>query len=268
MVAWYLGTMGFSYKDWERVFYPERLSSRNYLRHYSRYFNAVEIDSTFYGTPRLETVRQWAGITPHDFQICVKTPRRITHESMLKDSVEEMREFVRVVSELGEKLGVILIQFPPSFTCQGFFEILEEFLSHLRSSIAEAKDIRFAVEFRHLSWYTIKTAEMLGNYQVCWTATEYPKLPNKIHKTTDYLYIRWIGQHGTYLHHDREVEDKISQLERWWELIQDNITSIDSIYGFFNNDYSGHAPVTCNKFKSITGLPTKTLRPPQQGTLF
>jgi uncharacterized protein YecE (DUF72 family) len=268
MVAWYLGTMGFGYKDWERVFYPDRLSSRNYLRYYSRYFNAVEIDSTFYGTPRLSTVRHWAGITPHDFKICVKTPRRITHELMLKDAVEEMRDFVRVIIELGEKLGVILIQFPPSFTHNRYFNRLEEFLLRLRSSLGKIKDIRFAVEFRHLSCYTTTTAVMLGSYQVCWTATEYPKLPGKIYKTTDYLYIRWIGQHGTYQHHDREREDKTSQLIQWWEQIQDNISNIDAIYGFFNNDYSGHAPVTCNKFKSITGLPTKTLKPPQQGTLF
>ena len=80
MTNWYLGTMGFSYPDWAGTFYPDTLAQRNYLGHYSRFFNAVEIDSTFYGTPRLTTVKRWATSTPADFRFCPKTPRMITHE--------------------------------------------------------------------------------------------------------------------------------------------------------------------------------------------
>ena len=262
MVNWYLGTMGFSYKDWSRVFYPESMAPRKYLGHYSRAFNAVEIDSTFYGTPRIETVQHWLRTTPEDFQICVKTPRKITHELMLQNSFEEMSEFVGILRTLNSKLGVILIQFPPSFTLDGQFHNLETFLTQLRSDMPVAQGIRFAVEFRHRSWYTPRTAEMLGQYQVCWTATEYPNLPNTIYRTTDYLYMRWIGQHGTYHHHDRERVDKTSQFVRWMEHTQQYLDDVNAVYGFFNNDYAGHAPETCNKFKTIVGLPIKPLHPP------
>ncbi len=268
MALMYLGTMGFSYDDWESVFYPEGMFSRNYLKHYSKFFNAVEIDSTFYGTPRLVTVRSWVGVTPQDFKICVKTPRRITHDLMLEDASDEMNGFLKVVQNLGDKLGVILIQFPPSFTLLKFAKRLEEFLYHLRFSLEGGDDLRFAVEFRHFSWYTDFTAEMLRNYRVCWVTTEYPNLPQDINRTSDFLYIRWIGQHGTYMHHDQEREDKTPKLEQWWESIKEQIDDVNAIYGFFNNDYSGHAPATCNRFKSVIGLPTKNLKPPQQTSLF
>lgn len=268
MVSFYLGTMGFSYKDWERVFYPVGTSPRNYLRHYSKYFNAVEIDSTFYGTPRLKTIEQWAAITPKNFQICVKTPRKITHELMLDNALDEMREFIRVIKKLGRKLGVILIQFPPSFSFGSYYEKLEDFLSQMRARPEASEDIRFAVEFRHISWHTRNTAQMLEKYHVCWAATEYPQMPGEIYRTTEFLYIRWIGQHGTYPQHDQERVDKTSQLEQWWQRIDEHIHDIGALYGFFNNDYSGHAPVTCNKFKNIVGLPTKNIKPPQQQRLF
>lgn len=60
MVGGYIGTMGFSYKDWNGVFYPAELKASGYLRYYSRIFNCVEVDSTFYGTPRPLAVRCWA----------------------------------------------------------------------------------------------------------------------------------------------------------------------------------------------------------------
>jgi uncharacterized protein YecE (DUF72 family) len=65
-MEWYIGTMGFSYKDWVGVFYPEGLGAREYLTYYSRIFNAVEIDSSFYGTPRLSSIERWAARTAMD----------------------------------------------------------------------------------------------------------------------------------------------------------------------------------------------------------
>lgn len=268
MVTMHLGTMGFSYNDWERVFYPDGLPASNYLKHYSKYFNAVEIDSTFYGTPRLSTVKQWAMVTPHDFRICVKTPRKVTHDLMLNQALDDMREFVRTITQLGQKLGVILIQFPPSFTFGRFNNRLADFLFRLRTSPEAGKATRFAVEFRHQSWYTMKTSKMLEKFDVCWAATEYPGLPTDICRTSDFLYIRWIGRHGTYKHHGHEREDKSPQLQQWWGRIYKHMNDVDAVYGFFNNDYSGHAPATCNKFKNIAGLPIKNLKPPQQKSLF
>ena len=116
MVDYYIGTMGFSYQDWSGAFYPKGLTGRDYLSYYSRIFNAVEIDSTFYGTPRRESVIRWKESVPDGFRICVKVPRSITHDAKIIDVHKEMEAFINAVRLLGEKLGVILLQFPPSFS--------------------------------------------------------------------------------------------------------------------------------------------------------
>ncbi|MFM8319666.1 MAG: DUF72 domain-containing protein, partial [Chloroflexota bacterium] len=69
-LEWFIGTMGFSYEDWAGVFYPAGAKTVSFLPYYSRIFNAVEIDSTFYGTPRHSTVERWAAAAPDDFRFC------------------------------------------------------------------------------------------------------------------------------------------------------------------------------------------------------
>lgn len=261
MLDWYLGTMGFSYTDWAGSFYPETLAQRNYLGHYSRFFNAAEIDSTFYGTPRLATVKRWLTTTPKEVRFCPKTPRIITHDKGLQSAHLDMAEFIAVMRELGEKLGVILIQLPPSYGIEQF-EILDSFLAEL------PVDIRFAVEFRHNSWYQIRTSEMLQSHKVCWTATEYPNLPRGINLTTNFIYFRLIGRHGQFNRHDKVQLDRSENLRWWYQNLQANLDRVHSIYGFFNNDYAGFGPGSCNQFKAMAGLPAPNLKPPQQGRLF
>lgn len=260
--------MGFSYKDWKGVFYPADMQERRYLVYYSRVFKSVEIDSTFYGTPNANSVRRWAAVTPQDFRFCLKVPRQITHEARLVGARDEFNRFVDTAALLGDKLGVILFQFPPSFGASRL-SVLGDFLSDL------PKGVRFAVEIRAQSWYTAKDetgdlalARVLEQFGVCWAATEYPGLPGRIHLTSDFLYLRWIGQHGTYSDHDHERIDLSENLHAWWQHIQVFLGRVDTLYGYFNNDYAGFAAGTANRFKRIAGLPFKTLKPPQQGTLF
>lgn len=255
--------MGFSYRDWSGPFYPSEMSPRGYLAYYSRVFNAVEIDSTFYGIPKLETVQRWAAAVPDSFQFCLKAPRIITHDLVLTNAMGLMQEFIETARGLGEKLGVVLLQFPPSFTVDQF-QNLESFLSELPDST------RFAVEVRDLSWYTAEAqmAAMLAAHGVCWAATEYPGLPRHVQPTAGFFYIRWIGQHGSFPHHDHERIDRTPQLRVWWERLRAELNQVQTLYGFFNNDYAGFAPATANKFKNLVGLPVESIRPPQQGTLF
>lgn len=255
--------MGFGYKDWSGVFYPVDLDARDYLSYYSRVFSAAEIDSTFYGIPKAETIQRWAQISPDDFKFCTKTPRTITHDLSLVGALGQMEEFIRAMRLLEHKLGVILLQFPPSFNASQITS-LDHFLADLPS------DVRYAVEVRHPSWYTggTPTAAVLAKHGVAWAATEYPGLPGRIYKTSDFLYIRWIGQHGTFETHTHERIDRSTELERWWKLIQQNLEQVTELYGFFNNDYAGFAPATANRFKEIAGLPGEPLRPAAQPPLF
>lgn len=261
MVNWYLGSSAFSFKDWVGVFYPADLDPRDYLKYYSRVFNAVEIDSTFYAIPRSEVVEHWGMETGEDFKICAKLPKIITHGRELVDVQEPMSAFLDVMRILKDKLGPILVQLPPSFNILKW-ENLKDFLGTL------PKDVRFAIELRHRSWYNEKTEKLLREHNVAWVATEYKQLPRRIYCTADFLYIRWIGYHGRFQTFESEKIDVTQNLRWWWQNIQEHLSCVDTVYGFFNNVYAGFAPGTCNRFKEMFGFEVKPLTPPGQERLF
>src|SRR5687767_15707825 len=152
---WRLGTVGFGYADWSGVFYPAGMKPGDYLSFYARHFDTVELDTTFHATPTPERVRRWAEATPDGFRFCVKTPKEVTHApgpGSVATRVRPMLEFLDAVRGFGEKLGVVLVQFPPSFEASGAKD-LRGFLAALPT------DVRYAVEFRSDSWDTEATAE-------------------------------------------------------------------------------------------------------------
>lgn len=265
--------MGFSYADWSGVFYPADLPPHKRLSYYSRIFNAVEVDSTFYGIPQVGSIRRWAASTPTDFRFCLKVPRQITHDASLVGVQGDLLKFIDAARFLEDKLGALLFQFPPSFA------------PHQLPALLACLDglpqgLRYAVEIRHPSWFTTEDeadeagsgdpslALALRSRGVCWAATEYPNLPRCVYLTADFLYLRWIGQHGTFQHHDRERIDRSLQLQQWQQILQSVTQPTAWIFGFFNNDYAGFAAGTANRFKELVGLPVKSFLPPQQATLF
>src|SRR5258708_40258845 len=92
--AFYLGPSAFTAAGWQGSFYPPGMQSREYLTHYATQFRTVEVDSTFYGTPRPSTVMAWNEKTPDDFIFSVKVPQVITHEKVLVDCQPEFDEFI------------------------------------------------------------------------------------------------------------------------------------------------------------------------------
>jgi uncharacterized protein YecE (DUF72 family) len=259
----YLGTMGFSYKDWNGVFYPVEMNAKSYLSYYSRIFNSVEIDSSFYGTPKKSTIQGWVNATPEEFKFSVKVPLSITHELGLVNAWGMMAEFLDSIRLLGSRLGVILFQFPPSFTTSEI-DKLAVFLEMLPD------DLRFAFEVRDQSWYTAedKVENLLEKYGVAWAATQYPNLPAKIHQSANFAYIRWIGQHGSFQRHDHERIDRTEDLQKWWSYIQETTRTMSAIFGYFNNDYAGFAAGTALKFRYLAGIPGEMPQQPKQPKLF
>src|SRR5512139_1248766 len=141
-----LGTSGWSYKDWVGSFYPTGLAPGKWLEYYVTQFNTVEVDSTFYATPPRERVERWAEVAPEGFEFALKVPQVITHEKSLRDCEGEMKEFLGVVSLLGEHLGPILFQFPYGFKP----DRLDDLISFLDS--LPRNDFRFVVEIRNRAW--------------------------------------------------------------------------------------------------------------------
>jgi uncharacterized protein YecE (DUF72 family) len=261
MTDWFLGTMGFSYKEWIGAFYPPAVNSRNYLAYYSERFDAVEVDSTFYGTPRPEQMERWAAVTPSHFKFCPKTPRDITHTQRLVNADAEMSHFIDTMRLLGDKLGAILIQFPPDFTTHEQ-DKLAQFIANLPS------DVRFAIEFRDRSWEDPETADLLRQHNIAWAAADYVHLAKVVRQTAGFLYLRFIGRHGQFAEKNREQVDKTAELQQWMAQIQSHLDKVNTVYGFFNNDYAGFSPATANSFKEIVGLEAKDIGIMHQGRLF
>jgi len=261
MVEFYLGTMGFSYKDWKGVFYPPNVPAEDYLAYYSRFFNSVEMDTTFYAVPRKASVQGWAASVPDNFSFAVKTPQSITHQMGLANTQQFMDEFIGVMRLLGDKLGVILIQLPPSFS----IDKLPTFTTFINQLPA---DVHFAVEFRHRSWYTGLIADLLSAHHICWAATEFGNLPHQITPTSEFLYIRWLGKRAAFRRYNLEQIDQGPRLSWWREQITSNLQNARMVFGYINNDYSGFAPATCNRIKTMFDLPTSTFQQPEQGRLF
>src|ERR671921_2436649 len=174
----YLGTSGWSYSDWEGTLYPAALPSGSRLAEYVKRYATVEIDSTFYGTPRRSTVQNWREVAPDGFLFAAKFPQEITHESNLVGTEAETREFLRTMAELGDRLGPLLLQLPPSFTVEGM-GVLEDFLNGL------PEGFRYAVEVRHRGWLGSDLPEMLRERGVALALIDYPRMPRLEEATAD-----------------------------------------------------------------------------------
>ena len=111
----HFGCQGWNYSAWVGPFYPPRTRATDYLRVYARAFDTVEVDSTFYATPAVQTVRGWASRVPDGFTFALKLPQEITHENRLRHSESQLQRFFDVARELGPKLGPVLVQLGPDF---------------------------------------------------------------------------------------------------------------------------------------------------------
>ena len=264
MTEWYVGTMGFGYRSWQGAFYPDKLPKAQQLAYYAMRFNALEMDSTFYGTPKADVVARWRETTPEGFVFCPKAPREITHDLRLSGAAEDVLAlFVETMLTLGDRLGPILLQFPPDFAAAEV-DALAAFLPRLPGAA------RFAVELRHRSWWSDETADLFRAYGVCWAAADYIYLPKEIRRTADFLYLRLLGRHGQFDDKSREVLDKTDELRAWRakaDVHSEGEAPGDSVYAFFNDDYAGHAPATANRMRALLGLEVEE-RTPQQGRVF
>ncbi len=233
----FLGTSGWSYKDWIGPFYTKK--DKSMLRAYSKIFRTVEIDSTFYRYPSKGTVMGWAKYSPEGFVYSAKLPKLITHEKKLglKEDVEkDLEKFIELIEplSLSGKLGCILIQLPPKFEYKP--KRLEDFFKMLPTHM------RFAVEFRDQSWMRQETWALLRKYQVAYTIVDEPLLPPEIHITTNTAYFRWHG-HGTRPWYNYRYDKE--ELQPWIPKIRKTAENIQEIYGYFNNHYHGYAVENC-----------------------
>ncbi|MEM9149777.1 MAG: DUF72 domain-containing protein [Cyanobacteria bacterium P01_F01_bin.3] len=156
MLNFRMGCAVWAFKDWVGTFYPAKSQPTNFLRLYGERMLTVEGNTTFYSVPSAEMVQRWAGHTPSEFRFCPKLPRAVTHEGPLMAHLPAALSFLKLMQGLGERLGPIMVQLPPSYS-PAAFDDLAAFLKAWPHEVAP-----IAVEVRHLDWFRPAQANRLN----------------------------------------------------------------------------------------------------------
>ena len=231
----HLGTIGWSYNFWKGNFYPNKTASKDFLTYFGTQFNTVEVDSTFYRIPTQQTVTNWKRQTPKDFIFSLKFPQVITHVKMLKDCPRETNVFLDRAELLGEKLGHLLMQFPPNFGIEHLPD-LTDFLRML------PKLYRYVVEVRNKTWLNQEFYSLLRDNKVAMAWTDSPILAPISEVTSDFFYVRWEGDRKKVQGTLGKIEvDKTADLRLWAEKIMPFVSK-QEVFGYFSKYYSGYPP--------------------------
>ena len=181
-----IGCSGYYYPAWKNKFYPKGLVPKNWLAYYSTIFNSVELNGTFYRTPKLADLQKYAQVTPVHFKFSVKMSKYITHVLKLKDAKQNIREFQDIINEgLADKLIYFLFQFPPSF------QYSEENLERIIHNIPHLP--YNVIEFRHISWWNESVKKVLTDAKLTFCNIDYPGLKTEFMVTSPVFYFRLHG---------------------------------------------------------------------------
>lgn len=228
MTVYFIGTSGWHYDDWRGIFYPEELPKSQWLQFYSGRFPTVELNYTFYRLPSEKAIANWYDMAPCDFVFAVKASRFITHVKKLNDTGEALANFITRLGILKEKLGPVLYQLPPGMHRDD--SRLTDFLKGLPTGY------RHVIEFRHESWLTEDTFQILRRYNVALCVFDMPGLSCPLTATADFAYIRFHGRDSLYSSCYTD-----SELANWAGRIADLSADLESVHVYFNNDVAGYA---------------------------
>lgn len=234
-----IGTSGWTYDHWQGIYYPAGWPKSKRLEYYAMHFDTVELNATFYRLPDRTTFNRWNSRTPEHFCWSVKSSRFITHTKKLENSSEPLDRLYGAVSGLGEKLGGILFQLPPSLAFNE--NVFGEFCQSLKP------DTRHAIEVRHPSWINERSFGILREYNIALciadTAERYPYCEEI---TADFVYIRLHGSRKLYASKYSEEE-----LRTWAEKI---VVWNRDTFVYFDNDFEGYAVDNAGRLREILEL--------------
>ena len=231
----HIGTMGWSYSFWKENFYLPQTIPENFLMEYSKHFNTVEVNSTFYRIPKIPIIKNWRNQTKSDFIFSIKAPKKITHEHHPEEKSEYLDFFLNTIFNLGKKLGPIIFQFPSYFKSTKY-DSIKNFISIL------PKNRRIVFEFRDSSWFTEKTYQLLNENKIVLIQDEISFPNNMVNPNSLFLYIRWKGNRKKINGNLGKIEkDRTLDLEESANKISKLIKK-QEIFGYFSKYYSGHPP--------------------------
>jgi uncharacterized protein YecE (DUF72 family) len=227
----YVGTSGYSYKEWKGPFYPKDLPEKQMLRYYGERFRSVEINNTFYRMPKASVLEGWAAEVPPDFKFVLKASQRITHIQRLKEADDSVSYLLQVAAVLKERLGPLLFQLPP-YLHKDVPRLVEflKLLPHERPS---------AFEFRLQSWFDPEVFDVLRNHRAVLCIAEAENdLDIPFVSTADWGYLRL-----------RRPDYGDPELKSWGERIRQQ--NWREAFVFFKHEDEGKGPQMAKRFLEL-----------------
>ncbi len=230
----YVGTSGYSYKEWKASFYPEKLPAKEMLPYYASRLPAVEINNTFYRLPQRTMVESWKDQVPENFRFSVKASQKITHFKRLKEVESETSYLLETASALEDRLGVVLFQLPPNMKKD--LGRLETFLKQL------PPETRVTFEFRHPTWFDDDVLELLRSQNRSLCVSDTDDMPvNHIDITAVCGYLRL-----------RRVNYSEADLTEWVRRIR--AQNWETTFVFFKHEDEGTGPKLAAQFIELAGV--------------
>ncbi|MEP6922527.1 MAG: DUF72 domain-containing protein [bacterium] len=230
----YVGTSGYSYKEWKGSFYPEKIPAKEMLRYYADRLSTVEINATFYRMPQPTMLENWKEQVPPGFRFSLKAPQRITHFKRLNETEAETKYFLETARVLHDQLGVVLFQLPPNMKKD--LPRLAKFLEQL------PQDTRAAFEFRHPTWFDDDVLELLRSQNRPLVVSDTDDMPAMhIDKTADWGYLRL-----------RRVLYAEENLAEWLQRVRDQNWA--ETFVFFKHEDEGTGPKLAGQFLKLAGM--------------
>ena len=230
----WVGTSGYNYPEWKGSFYPADLAAKKMLPYYAARFPTVEINYTFYRMPTEKLLAGWAEQTPSPYKFTLKAPRRITHDSRLKD-LDAVTHFCEVAASLGDKLGTLLFQLPPFLRKD--LAVFDAFLAQLPAGV------RAAFEFRHVSWLDEEIFGRLADRNLAVCIADSEKLSTPVRIGADYAYFRL-----------RDEGYQPDDIKRWADTIANSTASCRDVFVYFKHEESGKGPEFARLLMDHLGL--------------
>ena len=228
----YVGTSGYSYKEWKGSFYPEKISPKEMLGYYASRLHAVELNNTFYRMPKPEMIESWKSQVPENFRFSVKAPQTITHFRRLKDAAPQTRIMLKTVAALDQRLGAVIFRLPEDMKKD--LKRLESFLKVL------PVDTPAVFDFRHATWFDDEVVELLRSQKRVFCVSDIEELPESYtFKTADWGYVR--------LRRERYTK---AELLKWVKRIK--AQKWKDTYVFFKHEDEGTGPTLAAQFVALS----------------
>jgi uncharacterized protein YecE (DUF72 family) len=253
----YVGCAKWGRKDWVGKIYPKGTKEADFLPHYAKYFNTIELNATFYKLPSRSQTAKWKSKVGNDFQFCPKLSDKISHIKRLKDAKELTDRFLDGISGFGENLGPVFLMPHPAMGPKAL-ETIEQFID------AMPKEIRLFVELRHIDWFkneevNKKMFDIFERTNVGSVITDASGRRDCLHMrlTTPQAFIRFVGN-GLHPSDYARVDEWVDRIRIWLD------QGLEKLYLFMHQHDEIHSPelskYVIERINKVCGL---NIREPQ-----